>query len=71
MPNVTKVGSPLPVLANAIKDELMGKLHRREMQAVGRDQISAAIDARHLGLSDYEREDLISLVCRKIVMAAM
>ena len=70
MSKVSRIDPPAPVLANAIKAELMGKLARGEVPAVGRDQIAAAIDDRKLDLSNHQREDLIGLVCRKIVFAA-
>lgn len=68
MSNVTRIDPPLPVLAATITDELFGD---KSLNAIGRDQIAAAIDARKLGLDQFAREDLIGLVCRRIVNRAM
>ena len=68
MAKITRIGPPLPVLAVTITDELFGD---KSLKAIGRDQIDAAIDARKLGLDQFAREDLIALVCRKIVNRAM
>lgn len=68
MSNVTRIDPPLPVLAATITDELFGD---KSLKAIGRDQIAAAIDARKLGLDQFAREDLIGLICRRIVNRAM
>lgn len=68
MSRVTRIDPPLPVLAATITDELFLD---KSLKAIGRDEIAAAIDARKLGLDQFAREDLIGLVCRKIVNRAM
>lgn len=68
MSNVTRIDPPLPLLAVTITDELFGD---KSLKAIGRDEIAAAIDDRKLDLDPFEREDLIALVCRKIVNRAM
>lgn len=67
MSDVTRIDPPLPVLAATITNELFND---KSLTAIGRDQIAAAIDARKLGLDQFAREDLIGLVCRKIVNRA-
>lgn len=67
---VARIDPPMPVLASSITDELFNDLKAGRVPAVGRDQIEAAIDARKLGLDQFAREDLIGLVCRRIVTRA-
>ena len=70
MSAVARIDPPMPVLAATITDELFSDLAAGRVAAVGRDQIAAAIDARKLGLDQFAREDLIGLICRKIVTRA-
>lgn len=67
MRNVTRIDPPLPVLAATITNELFGD---KSLKAIGRDEIAAAIDRRKLGLDQFAREDLIGLVCRRIISRA-
>ena len=67
MATVTRIDPPLPVLAATITNELFSD---KSLKAIGRDQIAAAIDARKLGLDQFAREDLIGLICRRIVNRA-
>lgn len=70
MSRVARIDPDHSTLANTITDELMNSLKAGRLKAVGRNEIAAVIDARKLGLDRFAREDLIGLVCRKIVTRA-
>lgn len=67
MSSITRIDPPASDLATTIADGLYSDLGAGRISALGRIQIEDAIEARDLRLEDYEREQLIALVCRKVV----
>lgn len=67
MTHVTRIDPDRATLARTIADGLLHDLEAGRIKAIGRDQVAASIDARKLDIQAHEREDLIGLVCRKIV----
>lgn len=68
MNNVSRIDPALPVLAQTIASGLMSDLTAGRISSIGRDEISASIDARDINLTDTEREKMIGMVCRRLVI---